>query len=1062
MCPPEQSGSLLDHAAWCRDCADRLRDLVNAVSGEREPLDATGEAAVESLSGRLDRNRQALARSMSKAGRPSSRRRHWMMSVAAGLVVAAAAGWFLTEHLQGRPPLELLAAAYTSRRTMELRIPGAAYGPLQVSRGGAELADLPSALLESQLEIKRHLESQPESPVWLHAQGRAYLLLWQYDAALASFQAASDLGAEAPDFLIDYASAYYQRAERTSSAIDYARALEKLSQVLNRRPDDAAALFNRGIVHTKLHQYGSAIDDFEHCLRLQSDPQWKAETERWLREARSLAAGLFDRRHPGLNRSRAEHDLEEAMVFDLAAFFGGTASHARQTAAEMLEQHRDPWLSEMLSLGPTIETVRAVEGLSRLADLRVSVNPDYARAADTIPSVSAASLPLPLRVWHDYEILYRDTRSSAVAGCAGRTRQLIAESGRYPWMQAQVLLESSLCSAAAQDFVGAGLLVDRAEGLIREHKFELSSIRIPNFRGQRLVETGYFREALQVASDALARFDAGSFPPRRAYDFHAIVMLVAGQLNLPYTGYSAARMMGDIGRYNGLPLFEMVGRCREAGLALSLGLTADAGAALKSAEATLARLGDNPTARIYWRTSRVAWLESQKDTQSLYRMLDEAHQDDPANRENLYFYRKLVAALCRLEARAGRRARVEEMAAAFWQNAGGGGNGVQPGMLRAFRPELESVSQSLTSARLQAGDNIGALGAWGRFLEFDTELLGAHPIDAIPAAEAGGPGVLTVADLGEKVAVWLESGGRVRFHWASQSAPELEREVRRLRRLCSIGAAPSQISSAAQRLYRSLLPGGPGGASQVWIRSSGVMNTLPLAVFSMLGEARDTVFSFLPFGRQTANSTVTPANAVRMTVVAATSFEPRPGLAALPETEIDQEIAGVRRAFDHAVIVRGTGATARAMEEAAAKSEALHFSGHATPWRGMIGLLMAPDASDPSADGRAGVWSMGRPRSVSAGLVVLSACGTGAFDDPASVESGQLAASMLLAGARQVVASLWDVDSTATTAWNRAFYEYLAEGLLPGDATKLAGELLRRTTQWRSPKYWAGFALYQR
>ena len=142
-------------------------------------------------------------------------------------------------------------------------------------------------------------------------------------------------------------------------------------------------------------------------------------------------------------------------------------------------------------------------------------------------------------------------------------------------------------------------------------------------------------------------------------------MLVAVQMNLPNTGYGATRMMAAIGENNGLPLFQMLGRCREAGFALSLGLRPEAGAALRSAEAAMKQVGDTETARTYWRTSRIAWLESEGDLSTLNHMLEEAREN--AKSESLYFDRNLLVALCRLEARIGNRARVEEMAERFWE-----------------------------------------------------------------------------------------------------------------------------------------------------------------------------------------------------------------------------------------------------------------------------------------------------------------------------------------------------------------------------------------------------------
>lgn len=1062
ICAPEQSSLLLDHAAGCRDCANRFRDLVNAISYDESDLDSASTAAIEELSTRLNHRSRLLSRKIASPKGSWRFKRYWMVAVAAGVAtLIVLKGWSIITSRDNSPPFRLLATAYTSRRTMDLQIPGAHYARVQVPRTSITLSDLPPALLESQLQIERHLETKPEDSTWLHAQGRAQLLIWQFDAAIRSFEAAADLGAHSPDFLIDYASAYYQRAERNSTALDYALALEKLGQALKQRPEDPTALFNRGIVHAKLHQYDSAAEDFEHSLRAQTDPQWREETQKRLDEVRRLRAALWGSEHTATGEFQAEHDLEVAMVSDLLSFFRRQPSGVEETATEMLAQHRDPWLRDVIQLRPSPQINRAVELLSQMAQLRVKVNPDYERLAAQIRWLNSVSLPLSLRVWRDYEILYRDTRSSAVANCASRIGPLIASGKPYPWMEAQILLESSLCSAATQDFIKAGVLVDSAEQLVIEKKLASTSIRIPIFRGQRLAETGYFREALQAASEVLTRFDAAEYPLRRAYDAHGIIMLAASQLNLPHTGYGASRMMASIGEHAGILLFEMVGRCRQAGFALSLGFEGEAGAELQSAEMALARLGRNPTANIYWRTSRIAWLESRQDLQALYRMLQDAHRDAQLPKENLYFNRKLIAAICRLESRAGRRSVVEKMADRFWQDATDEYFGRRTGIPRAFRPELESVSRSLTTVRIDHGDDSGALESWERFLKFDQLLLGEREMATTPDQRISSGAILTVADLGEKVAVWFHSGQQTRFHWAASSYTEFSRSIRKLRRLCSLGASTSDISSEARALFRILFPEGLGAASRIFIRARGVFNILPLSAFSLLDEGNGAVFSFLPYGEQPGPVSTSPTKSMSITLVAATNFDGKPGLPALQESEIDEEIAAARQAFASTVVIRGAKATSKAMETAAMDSQILHFTGHAALRHGTIGLLVSPDPADQAPDGRAGFWSMSHPRSVNADLVVLSACSTGAFEDPATVEPGQLALSMLLAGARQVVASLWDVDSSAATAWNRAFYGNVAAGQPPAIAMKLAGEQLRGVPQWQSSKYWAAFALYQ-
>lgn len=248
--------------------------------------------------------------------------------------------------------------------------------------------------------------------------------------------------------------------------------------------------------------------------------------------------------------------------------------------------------------------------------------------------------------------------------------------------------------------------------------------------------------------------------------------------------------------------------------------------------------------------------------------------------------------------------------------------------------------------------------------------------------------------------------------------------------------------------------------SRVYISARGELNTLPLATFALLPEARGRSFVFLPFETDLSYAH-TGVEKARMTLVAATRFGPASGLPALPEDQVNGEITAVRRAFADAAVLRGDAVTVRALEAAVRSATALHFTGHAAPWLGGAGLMVAPDPADTTADGRAGVWSMGRPRSLSAELVVLSACSTGSIQDTASVESGQLAAAILLAGSRQVVASLWDVDTSAANAWNQAFYAHIADGRSVAESAGFASNYLRGQSAWNNPKYWAGFAVYR-
>src|SRR5262249_46672189 len=125
----------------------------------------------------------------------------------------------------------LLAEAYTAQRTMEMRIQGARYGPLRVTRG-PETSQLnrPPELLQAESVIARAIASHPNDPTWLASRGRAELLDWQYEAAIKSFNHALEAFPNSPALLRDLATAYCQRAEALDRAIDYATCVDLLGK----------------------------------------------------------------------------------------------------------------------------------------------------------------------------------------------------------------------------------------------------------------------------------------------------------------------------------------------------------------------------------------------------------------------------------------------------------------------------------------------------------------------------------------------------------------------------------------------------------------------------------------------------------------------------------------------------------------------------------------------------------------------------------------------------------------------------------------------------------------
>lgn len=92
-------------------------------------------------------------------------------------------------------------------------------------------------------------------------------------------------------------------------------------------------------------------------------------------------------------------------------------------------------------------------------------------------------------------------------------------------------------------------------------------------------------------------------------------------------------------------------------------------------------------------------------------------------------------------------------------------------------------------------------------------------------------------------------------------------------------------------------------------------------------------------------------------------------------------------------------------------------------------------------------------------MVVLSACETGLIEENGREEVSGLSRAFLYAGARRVVATLWNVDDRATTELMIRFYRALwKEGLPPAEALRKA-QVEMRKTEWAAPPFWAGFVI---
>jgi CHAT domain-containing protein len=95
-----------------------------------------------------------------------------------------------------------------------------------------------------------------------------------------------------------------------------------------------------------------------------------------------------------------------------------------------------------------------------------------------------------------------------------------------------------------------------------------------------------------------------------------------------------------------------------------------------------------------------------------------------------------------------------------------------------------------------------------------------------------------------------------------------------------------------------------------------------------------------------------------------------------------------------------------------------------------------------------------------ADLVVLSACQTALGREMRGEGLVGLTRGFMYAGARRVVASLWQVDDESTAELMERFYRaMLKDGHRPSSALRSAQLGMSRSRRWAAPFYWAGFTL---
>jgi CHAT domain-containing protein len=382
-----------------------------------------------------------------------------------------------------------------------------------------------------------------------------------------------------------------------------------------------------------------------------------------------------------------------------------------------------------------------------------------------------------------------------------------------------------------------------------------------------------------------------------------------------------------------------------------------------------------------------------------------------------------------------------------------------------------------------------------------------QPLDLATACEVLDPGTLALSysvgkDQTALFAVTREGGLRVEILKIGEE--RLRQDIKHFLERIQLQEAPVDL---ARSLYRTLI--GPVAglverSERVLILPDGPLHRLPFGALirdtdrgQYLAEWKPlhSALSLTVYGtfRSSEGAPASPATAViafgdpRYPKDLAARGETRdpilrsPGLrsfdwAALPYSR--REVQRIADVYPGARLYLGEEATEEGAKAAARDARVLHFSTHGylddrTPLDSALVLSIPAGLPAGRDNGLLQVWEIFESVRLDADLVVLSACESALGRELSGEGMIGLTRAFQYAGARSVVASMWEVADQTTAELMARFYHHLATGLSKDEALRAAQiELIRDPipittpqgqtleTDASAPFFWAAFQLF--
>ena len=1104
---PESSAALLEHAQKCRSCAATLKAALQDLEGpiETEELKLLSSSAPEWQSSLAARMATTSRTTDIKSATEVRWWRNWfsmrfVLSAAAAVLIAAVAAVGIWIYQQ-QTDQALLARAYNQRRLTELYLPGGDPRPVDSPTLGESDGEDVVPLLKLKERAQQHLDKNPNDAYWQQTMGRIALAEGNGQRALSKFELALSLDPSLVGITFDLAAAHFEIAVSAQKPSEFATAADLFGLVIDTRNSGtlrSAAYYNRALCWEQLAIYSRAVADYQEAARVEKSARWRRWIESRLDSIKIKAQNGNGRTALELNTSpqgflellrsnpqRANQYYEiyfEHAVREWLLGRDASAGRALDHLATLGLQHQDAWLRDLRNHH---------DGRSRaaIAHLEEGLQANIEGNADrALSSLSAAAQSFRQNnnsaglVRARAEILYTLQRMGRSDDCL---KFLAAHpSGeqlrRYAWLDAYQTLEASICRAARGD--SASYLHDIRESIERSKAAGLP-IQVLRERGiliESLDDVGETEAALRSAVAGLEECaDGAPCLPMRVYQFEHSLTAILEERQLRSAACDAARAAADTST-----LVENLQIRAYAQEVLAKDETAaghleNANMAFSQATALLKGMPDGDAAGLYradWEADRAALLEREG---RLTPALEQLRAASPkiAKTDNFdvrqRHYTRLAALL--LDAERPREALNTSLTAVADAEYA----------LSRSRTESEKLSWEKTyglSYRLLAKSQVAmgrereALETWEWYRSAPYRIAGHLKQETDPpiistrlsfsGAGQGNKLILVIARLEDDLVVWsIERPAEPIVHMVREpmTAQRVLEMARTFSELCSNENSSEQdIVALGGRLYQALLAPVDDQIQRAPEIVFDVDPSLERVPFSALmrpdhryisdGHALSFLAARWSLG-PSPPTTILP-DATALLVEGATSLPESGGGRASSIPVADLQTEAVASYFRHTVILRGNDASVGEILKHISEADVFHYNGHTSTSSEGRGLLLQANH---------GLFTAANLRGVSlrhCRLAVLATCSSARGNGESMEDVSNLAHELLVSGAGNVVATLWDVDARASRTMMLSMYSMLTRSMSVPVAISAAQQKLRSDPATHHPYFWSGVQVF--